>query len=73
MSCETTQSSDQASPGSYLIRSNADPYQDWSIIPLDTNEPYLVGAYPYLKIAVDWAQSLNLKVGQAQWWQIARL
>nr|ODN93762.1 glucan 1,3-beta-glucosidase [Cryptococcus depauperatus CBS 7855] len=34
----------------------------WSLIPLVTNEPYLVGAYDYLKLAVTWASSLNLKV-----------
>ncbi|WVN89435.1 uncharacterized protein L203_104658 [Cryptococcus depauperatus CBS 7841] len=34
----------------------------WSLIPLATNEPYLVGAYDYLKLAVTWASSLNLKV-----------
>ena len=34
----------------------------WSIIPLANGEPYLEGAYPYLKVAVDWAQTLGLKV-----------
>jgi aryl-phospho-beta-D-glucosidase BglC (GH1 family) len=34
----------------------------WSIIPLQNGEPFLVGAYPYLKVAVDWAQTLGLKV-----------
>ncbi|WVQ97964.1 hypothetical protein IAU59_005084 [Kwoniella sp. CBS 9459] len=34
----------------------------WSIIPLENGEPYLVGAYDYLKLAVTWAQQLNLKV-----------
>lgn len=34
----------------------------WSIIPLQNEEPFLVGAYPYLKVAVDWAQTLGLKV-----------
>nr|XP_018265588.1 glucan 1,3-beta-glucosidase [Kwoniella dejecticola CBS 10117]OBR87746.1 glucan 1,3-beta-glucosidase [Kwoniella dejecticola CBS 10117] len=34
----------------------------WSIIPLDYGEPYLVGAYDYLKMAVTWASSLGLKV-----------
>ncbi|ORX34435.1 putative glucan 1,3-beta-glucosidase [Kockovaella imperatae] len=34
----------------------------WSIIPLVNGEPYLVGAYDYLKIAVTWARTLNLKV-----------
>ena len=35
----------------------------WSIIPLQNGEPFLEGAYPYLKVAVDWAQTLGLKVG----------
>ena len=39
---------------------------DWSIIPLTTDEPYLVGAYDYLKIAVTWARSLNLKAGRLE-------
>ncbi|AAW43031.2 glucan 1,3-beta-glucosidase, putative [Cryptococcus deneoformans JEC21] len=34
----------------------------WSVIPLENGEPYLVGAYDYLKLAVTWASSLNLKV-----------
>jgi len=34
----------------------------WSIIPLANGEPFLEGAYPYLKVAVDWAQTLGLKV-----------
>jgi len=34
----------------------------WSIIPLANDEPYLEGAYPYLKVAVDWAQTLGLRV-----------
>jgi hypothetical protein len=46
----------------------------WSVIPLENNEPYLIGkfplqghclvsgAYDYLKLAVGWAASLNLKV-----------
>ncbi|WVQ74069.1 hypothetical protein IAR50_003652 [Cryptococcus sp. DSM 104548] len=34
----------------------------WSVIDLSTDEPYLVGAYDYLKLAVTWASSLNLKV-----------
>ncbi|OWT39517.1 glucan 1,3-beta-glucosidase [Cryptococcus neoformans Bt1] len=34
----------------------------WSVIPLEDGEPYLVGAYDYLKLAVTWASSLNLKV-----------
>jgi len=34
----------------------------WSIIPLQNGEPFLEGAYPYLKVAVDWAQTLGLKV-----------
>ncbi|AFR95190.1 glucan 1,3-beta-glucosidase [Cryptococcus neoformans var. grubii H99] len=34
----------------------------WSVIPLEDGEPYLVGAYDYLKSAVTWASSLNLKV-----------
>lgn len=37
-------------------------YGDWSIIPLENNEPYLPGAHDYLKLAINWAQSLNLKV-----------
>lgn len=34
----------------------------WSLIPLANGERYLVGAFEYLKLAVTWAQSLNLKV-----------
>jgi len=34
----------------------------WSIITLANGEPFLEGAYPYLKVAVDWAQTLGLKV-----------
>ncbi|WWC67849.1 uncharacterized protein I206_101766 [Kwoniella pini CBS 10737] len=34
----------------------------WSIIPLENGEPYLVGAYDYLKLAVTWATNLGLKV-----------
>ncbi|ADV24619.1 glucan 1,3-beta-glucosidase, putative [Cryptococcus gattii WM276] len=34
----------------------------WSVIPLENGEPYLVGAYDYLKLAVTWASSLNLKM-----------
>ncbi|WVR04560.1 hypothetical protein IAU60_001567 [Kwoniella sp. DSM 27419] len=34
----------------------------WSVIPLENGEPYLVGAYDYLKLAVTWAAELNLKV-----------
>ncbi|OCF58914.1 glucan 1,3-beta-glucosidase [Kwoniella mangroviensis CBS 10435] len=34
----------------------------WSVIPLQNGEPYLVGAYDYLKLAVTWAASLGLKV-----------
>ncbi|KAE8538276.1 hypothetical protein D1P53_005618 [Cryptococcus gattii VGV] len=34
----------------------------WSVKPLENGEPYLVGAYDYLKLAVTWASSLNLKV-----------
>ncbi|WVQ84126.1 hypothetical protein IAT38_006271 [Cryptococcus sp. DSM 104549] len=34
----------------------------WSVIPLQNGEPFLVGAYDYLKLAVTWAASLNLKV-----------
>ncbi|ORY27801.1 putative glucan 1,3-beta-glucosidase [Naematelia encephala] len=38
------------------------PIGFWSVIPLLSDEPYLVGAYDFLKLAVTWAQSLNLKV-----------
>ncbi|WWC86985.1 uncharacterized protein L201_001866 [Kwoniella dendrophila CBS 6074] len=34
----------------------------WSVIPLENGEPFLVGAYDYLKLAVTWAASLGLKV-----------
>ncbi|RXK37579.1 hypothetical protein M231_05121 [Tremella mesenterica] len=34
----------------------------WSVIPLQNGEPYLIGAYDYLKKAVQWASTLNLKV-----------
>lgn len=34
----------------------------WSLIPLVNGEPFLVGAFEYLKLAVTWAQGLNLKV-----------
>ena len=34
----------------------------WSLIPLVSNEPFLVGAFDYLKLAVKWAQGLGLKV-----------
>jgi glucan 1,3-beta-glucosidase len=41
----------------------------WSIIPLANGEPFLEGAYPYLKVAVDWAQTLGLKVSISFWKQ----
>jgi aryl-phospho-beta-D-glucosidase BglC (GH1 family) len=34
----------------------------WSLIPLDTQEPYLVGAWDYLIKGVLWAQQFGLKV-----------
>lgn len=34
----------------------------WSLIPLINGEPFMVGAFEYLKLAVTWAQGLNLKV-----------
>lgn len=34
----------------------------WSVVPLENGEPYLVGAYDYLRLAVTWARSLRLKV-----------
>ena len=54
----------------------------WSVIPLENGEPYLVGefrghgqkihsdvvgAYDYLKLAVGWAQSLNVKASPRPW------
>ena len=44
----------------------------WSIIPLANGEPFLEGAYPYLKVALDWAQTLGLKVGLSSLSEIAR-
>ena len=34
----------------------------WSLIPLDTQEPYLLGAWDYLIKGVQWAQQFGLKV-----------
>lgn len=34
----------------------------WSLVPLANGEPYLVGAFEYLKQAVTWAAASNLKV-----------
>jgi glucan 1,3-beta-glucosidase len=35
---------------------------DWSLIPLETGEPYLPGAFDYLKLGVNWAQQVGLNV-----------
>lgn len=35
---------------------------DWSLIPLDTAEPYLPGAFDFLKLGVNWAQQVGLNV-----------
>lgn len=34
----------------------------WSLLPLVNNEPYLPGAWDYLKLGVQWAQQYGLKV-----------
>ncbi|KAL1408974.1 hypothetical protein Q8F55_005791 [Vanrija albida] len=38
------------------------PIGYWSLVPLTSGEPYLPGAFEYLKLAVTWAAASNLKV-----------
>jgi glucan 1,3-beta-glucosidase len=35
---------------------------DWSLVPLVAGEPYLPGAFDYLKLGVNWAQQAGLSV-----------
>ena len=38
------------------------PSIDWSIIPLDPNEPYMTGAFEFLQRAVVWCRDIGLGV-----------
>ena len=49
---------DIASKGLNFVRV---PVGYWSVTPLD-DDPYVQGAYEYLRMALDWAEDSNIKV-----------